>query len=103
MSDAPIKIWTRCPRCRSKYSVAPKAVGHHARCRKCNTPFLVVEYNPHPSEDDILRWLNEVPDEPELSAYPRVISGPQRGATPIPAQVTARNTVTVPNVGARPN
>jgi hypothetical protein len=86
MSDTPIKIWTRCPACRSKYLVILEAVGHHARCKNCQARFRVEEYNSHPTEDDILRWLSEGMEEYELSQRPRIISGSARVAAPATTQ-----------------
>ncbi len=103
MADAPFKIWTRCPVCRSKYQVTAEAVSHHARCKRCGTSFRVEEYNPHPTEDDILRWLSEGSEESEYEHYPRVISGTQRQVTATPVPVTARSTAVVQKVGGRPH
>jgi hypothetical protein len=102
MSATPNKIWTRCPACRCKYLVAVEAVGHHARCRKCQTRFRVEEYNPHPTEEDILRWLNEGAEEEEVSPRPRIISGSAR--MPMPRRIepsTVATQVVVQNVRAR--
>ena len=90
MSDTPIKIWTRCPACRSQYLVIHEAVGHHARCKHCQARFRVEEYNPHPTEDDILRWLSEGMDEYESHRRPRIISGSARVAAPAIPQNVAR-------------
>ena len=81
MSDTSNKIWTRCPACRSKYLVTLEAVGHHARCKQCQARFRVEEYNSHPTEDDILRWLSEGMEEYELSQRPQIISGSARVTT----------------------
>ena len=68
------KIKTACPVCGAKYKVATVAVGHSARCSRCNTKFRVSEYagiSKHaPSEEDILKWLNEEMDEAEFLAPP---------------------------------
>jgi len=101
MSEAPNKIWTRCPVCRSKYQVGAEAAGHHARCKKCNTRFRVQEYSTHPTEDDILRWLNEGSEESETIPHPRIISGTQRRDPPMAMQVAARSATVVHNVIAR--
>ena len=69
------RIKTRCPLCRSKYMVPTTLVGHRARCAKCKATFRVAEHNGHPTEDDIVRWLNEGMDEYELANRPRIISG----------------------------
>jgi len=69
-----LNIRTRCPICRAKYTVPKKSVGHHARCLKCKTRFVVQEYNHHPTEEDILRWLNEDPKENENVHSPRIIT-----------------------------
>ena len=93
MSDTPIKIWTRCPACRSMYLVILEAVGHHARCKNCQARFRVEEYNPHPTEDDILRWLSEGMEEYELHQRPRIISGSARVMGPaIPHNREPRDT-----------
>lgn len=78
------KIETRCPACGAKYRVPAASEGHHARCPKCRMKFLVAEVErkqglvdrPYPpTEDDILRWLNEGSDDEFLAARPRIISG----------------------------
>ena len=70
-------VKTRCPACSSKYRVPPRNVGHRARCAKCKTTFRVVEIEEsrRPTEEDVLRWLNEGMGEDELAPRPRVISG----------------------------
>lgn len=104
MSDAPVKIWTRCPVCRVKYTVLLEAVGHHARCQKCSTRFRVEEHNPHPTEDDILRWLNDAGEDNEREPYPRIITGSQRRTGPGSSARTMERsgTVVVQAVRARP-
>jgi len=79
-----VKVRTRCPACRSMYTVPAAFVGHHARCTKCRARFVVNEYNPHPTEEDILRWLNESNDDNEFSHSPRVVTH-----LPHPAPTTA--------------
>ncbi|HOW70697.1 MAG TPA: hypothetical protein PKY77_08855 [Phycisphaerae bacterium] len=86
-------ITTRCPTCRGTYTVPPTAVGHRATCSKCKSVFRVSEYNPHPTEDDILRWLNEGMEEYEFSRDDRMDEGsaPEAAkdkATPIPRNTT---------------
>jgi len=83
--DAADIIRTRCPVCRSKYMVPHKLVGHHARCSKCKATFLVAEDHRYPTEDDILRWLNEGMEEYEIINHPRIIKG---GTSPnVPTKV----------------
>ena len=105
MSDAPVKIWTQCPVCRAKYTVLLVAVGHHARCKNCSTRFRVEEHNPHPTEEDILRWLNETGEDNEREPYPRIITGSQRPAVAVLHPRTAERSggVAVQSVPARPN
>ena len=67
------RIKTRCPICRSKYTVPKALIGHRARCARCKTTFRVAEHNHHPTEDDILRWLNEDMEEYEFANRPRII------------------------------
>ncbi len=74
------KIRTQCPACRSKYSVPQTFVGHHARCAKCQIRFIVKVQNSHPTEDDILRWLNESVEEGEHADTPRIVTGKPRPA-----------------------
>ena len=76
------RIKTRCPICRSKYRVPKALIGHRARCARCKTTFRVAEYNHHPSEDDILRWLNEDMEEYEFANRPRIISGDSTSTSP---------------------
>lgn len=59
-------ITTRCPTCHARYQVPLQAVNHRANCPKCHTIFRVTEYVQHPTEDDILRWLNEGMEEYEF-------------------------------------
>ncbi len=69
-----VKIKTRCPHCHTKYLVPSGALGHAARCARCQQSFRVAPYEAKtspPTEDDILRWLNEGLDEYELAAPPR--------------------------------
>lgn len=54
-------ITTRCPSCRTKYTVGAVAAGKKAKCTKCGSRFRI----PRPTlslEDQILEWLSE-PDE----------------------------------------
>lgn len=93
MSGHEAKIKTRCPQCRAKYRVPVRSLGHRARCVKCNTVFRVraeVAAKPVPSEDDILRWLNEDNDDEFLGARPRLVAPPagDSGAPPEPADDT---------------
>lgn len=68
-------IKTRCPTCRGTYTVPAKAAGHRATCSKCKSVFRVAEYNPHPTEDDILRWLNEGMEEYGFNREDRLDEG----------------------------
>ncbi len=66
-------IQTKCPVCEKKYEVPATAVGHRARCAKCQSVFRVSEpLQRHPTEDDIMRWLNEAGEEMEKTAHPVV-------------------------------
>jgi predicted Zn finger-like uncharacterized protein len=78
--SAMTKIETKCPECSARYHVPASAAGHHARCSKCRTKFLVepVRRKLTPTEEDVLRWLNEERDDGEVTASPRVISGGPR-------------------------
>jgi predicted Zn finger-like uncharacterized protein len=63
------KIKTRCPNCSASYKVPAKAAGRQVKCIRCQTSFRVRElstskYYP-PTEDDILRWLNEALERDE--------------------------------------
>lgn len=78
------KIETRCPACDAKYRVPASGVGRQARCVRCRTTFRVVDHGHKPAypdgrrpptEDDILRWLNEGSDEDRPTPRPRIISG----------------------------
>ncbi|HSW44918.1 MAG TPA: hypothetical protein VLM89_05055 [Phycisphaerae bacterium] len=92
MSATPVKIWTRCPVCRSRYQVIPEAIGNIARCKRCQARFRVEEHNPHPTEDDILRWLNEATEQEDANPHPKVISGRMGSpakAAPSPAAAPA--------------
>ena len=80
--DTTEKIRTRCPICRSKYMVPATLIGHHARCAKCKATFLVAEHNHHPTEEDILRWLNEDIEEYEFAPRPRIIHGDSTSSIP---------------------
>jgi len=75
-------IKTRCPVCRAKYRVSTDAVGHRAHCNKCDTTFRVEKlitrnkHNPYiPTEEDIVKWLNEGEDKTDLAVRPRIIDG----------------------------
>jgi len=92
------RIKTRCPICRSKYMVPKALIGHRARCTRCKTTFRVAEHNHHPTEDDILRWLNEDMEEYEFAKQPRIIradSSPppstQTGDDPRPGPTSSPN------------
>jgi hypothetical protein len=79
-TDHNSKIRTHCPACRSKYSVPKAFVGHHARCAKCQSRFIVKAQNSHPTEDDILRWLNENVEEGEHAYAPRIVTSRPQSA-----------------------
>jgi predicted Zn finger-like uncharacterized protein len=94
MSGQDRKIDTRCPACDARYRVPSTSLGHHARCGKCRTSFRVSQAHPaghnstrhrSPTEDDILRWLNEGTDEEYIAARPRVIGSEEAGTQPRPA------------------
>ncbi|UCD30314.1 MAG: hypothetical protein JSV03_07560 [Planctomycetota bacterium] len=74
------KIKTRCPVCNAKYRVPVSVAGHRAHCGKCDTTFRVAKLDPPkpessyiPTEDDILKWLNEDRDEYDMPVRPRII------------------------------
>lgn len=78
------KIETRCPACGTRYRVPASGIGHRARCAGCGGSFRVApaafqprpgDFRHPPTEDDILRWLNEGLDEDYQAARPKVISG----------------------------
>lgn len=94
-----VRVRTRCPNCRTAYKVPLSAVGHRARCVKCQLDFRIVSEErrtPHPTEDDILRWLMEGFDEPDFEEQPpvvragrhpeaeTVVRGPRRANGPSP-------------------
>ncbi|NLX20837.1 MAG: hypothetical protein GXY55_04080 [Phycisphaerae bacterium] len=73
---AEVRINTRCVHCRTKYVVSGEALGQVARCARCGRSFRVAPYQPKtspPTEDDILRWLNEGLEEYEFATRPRVV------------------------------
>jgi len=78
-------IMTRCPTCRGTYTVPAAAAGHRATCAKCKSVFRVTEYNPHPTEDDIIRWLNEGMEEYEFDREDRMHEGlaPEHADEPV--------------------
>lgn len=90
-SDRITKVRTRCPACRSKYTVPASFVGHHARCTQCEKRFIVQEYNSHPTEEDILRWLNEG-DNGEPTYSPRIVTGTSQPAPIVEAKAKASRT-----------
>ncbi len=101
------KIETRCPVCQARYRVPAASAGHRARCVKCRTTFRVpqiqsaqppVDRPRAPSEEDILRWLNEGSDEEIVAPRPRIISdkepvetGPESEEKPPEPRVAALN------------
>lgn len=77
------KITTRCPVCEARYHVPAGSIGHKARCAKCQSTFQVAEIKlvtePRvPTEDDILRWLNEGLDDEFIAARPRIVGADGR-------------------------
>lgn len=92
MSAQKRKVQTHCPVCRTPYQVPEKAVGHRAKCPKCDSTFRVAAPKPKlPTEDDILRWLNES-DEDESTPQPRrweMPSTPSTEQEPPPARISA--------------
>jgi predicted Zn finger-like uncharacterized protein len=63
-----MKIKARCPKCSASYKVPSKAVGRQVKCLKCRSSFRVRETSSQlhpPTEDDILRWLNDALAEDE--------------------------------------
>jgi predicted Zn finger-like uncharacterized protein len=106
MPDHQGKIETRCPSCHAKYRVPAASAGHHARCVKCQTKFRVPEVAqtqapadwPHPpTEDDILKWLNEGSDDEFLAPRPRVISDREPAEPRTPSAETVSASVTPPS------
>jgi len=81
-----VKIKTRCPVCHAKYRVPSRSMGHRARCSKCSTTFRVTELKDtlQPTEEDILKWLNEGMDSEDVPARPRVVSGGDSHVGPTP-------------------
>ncbi|MGQ9651487.1 MAG: MJ0042-type zinc finger domain-containing protein [Phycisphaerae bacterium] len=78
------KIETRCPACGARYRVPASGIGHRAHCAKCGDSFRVTplasqrrpaDLRHPPTEDDILRWLNEGSDDEFLAPRPRINSG----------------------------
>lgn len=78
------KIETRCPACGARYRVLASGIGHRAHCTKCGASFRVAQLASQrrhgdlrhpPTEDDILRWLNEGSDDEFLAPRPRIIAG----------------------------
>ena len=68
----PAVIQTQCPACQKSYSLPATASGQRARCAACGSVFTVEERFRLPTEDDILRWLNEA-EEPDVVPPPRVV------------------------------
>jgi len=67
MMSSKVTAKTKCPVCSKKYIVPTSACGHRVRCSECHTVFRVPKQdNLHPTEDDIMRWLSEVQEEPEV-------------------------------------
>jgi hypothetical protein len=80
------QIKTRCPVCGKVYKVPVSAGGHRAKCGECDTVFRVPTQKPelaknpvasssppgHPTEDDILNWLNEGLDEDDRPVRPQM-------------------------------
>ena len=118
------KVKTRCPLCAAQYDVRTSAVGHRARCAKCNAVFRVAplqstqanETGPpnhthqatindrpqneppkrFPTEEDVLRWLNEADNEDEVAVRPRIISDATRPLMKHDASQTTIETDTAP-------
>jgi hypothetical protein len=69
----PAVIQTHCPACEKSYSLPQTSAGHRARCAACQTVFTVEERFRFPTEDDILRWLNEA-EEPDILPQPQPVT-----------------------------
>lgn len=100
------KIETRCPACGAKYRVPEASEGHHARCLKCQTRFLVarpekkqpaVEQFRPPTEDDIMQWLNEGADDEFIAPRPRIVSGGDLAPPQPGPESPARQAVSMPD------
>ena len=70
------RISTRCPACRTRYRVPASAADRRVTCRECGLVFRVVEHTSHghPTEDDILRWLNEGMEDFDFPGRARAIA-----------------------------
>ncbi len=79
---AKAKLTTRCPTCGATYHVLSAIVGRHASCTRCRQAFRVAEYNPRPTEEDILRWLNEGLEEYDFPSRARSFDTPPAGLVP---------------------
>lgn len=80
----PQKVRTFCPHCRARYEVPAVSVGHTARCVRCKQPFDITVNTPKPSpptEEEILRWLNEGMEDYDVPKPPS--GGATRRATPM--------------------
>jgi predicted Zn finger-like uncharacterized protein len=84
MSSQDRKIDTRCPACDTRYRVPSSSLGHRARCVKCRAAVRVsqdhrADHNSSrhhsPTEEDILKWLNEGADEEFIAPRPRIVGG----------------------------
>lgn len=51
-------VVVRCSSCSQKYRVTLSSIGRKARCRKCNTPFVIGKEKPV-DDDTIVAWLTD--------------------------------------------
>ncbi len=62
------QIKCRCPQCGTHYRVPASVEGHRARCRTCGRVFSVAgKTSGPPTEDDILRWLQEAEERDDTT------------------------------------
>jgi hypothetical protein len=54
----PEPVVVKCPSCSQKYKVTLSAVGHKARCKRCQTEFVISTENPT-DDDTIVGWITE--------------------------------------------
>lgn len=69
------EVVVRCPSCSQKYRVPRASVGHHGRCKKCQTRFRIVD-QADIDEDTVCAWItNENPSSASVMGSTGIFHG----------------------------
>lgn len=88
------KIDINCPTCRASYRVPTENAGRKVRCAKCGQKFRIPPMNRPATEEEIMRWLMEDPEDD-------VVPPPRRARVAAEAPATVSNPAAPPGEATR--